>query len=400
MPIADAVLRSLRSEFERFNAAHGRIGAVLFCELLPPLADVVDGGLPPELVSHFDLSELPTPAEFPCRQDKPNRTAADIHRDIHSVDGRMVTTFAAGPVSSGSVSLLPCKADDTPDADSVAGAFATGDGRLLIPLEFGKKGQPVWCLTGARFELRYFVQGPPAAWVNYRKLETAAAKSLCSAVEPERLIRWASPTVVPTVQKIVDSNFWTESLFWIGGKSEVSMPFLADRRILAADVPSPLHRRWSTLPQRDRNSQPMPVEAVPSNWYVVLTDAAAASVLAIDVILAALPEIGRSAEPSPVAVQVAETRNADLEDDRLERICDFLRSPLQVRIVRYLWGRQFSADLDAFREVCWQGKDVQDESVERQCQRIGELMAGELSICVSLANRRVSMEVFGRDSGK
>lgn len=121
MSVAEAGLRSLRSEFEAFNSKHGRIGVVLLCEVTFPLLDGSGMVAPSTGKWHLDSPTFRRPPEFPARNQ------------------RDAVTFASGSVRDGLIRLPPCREDSQPSSYPPDGVFATADGRLLI-----------WTLTNQR----------------------------------------------------------------------------------------------------------------------------------------------------------------------------------------------------------------------------------------------------------
>lgn len=368
MSVAEAGLRSLRSEFEAFNSKHGRIGVVLLCELKFPLM----GDEEVQSMGQWCL-DSPTfrrPSVFPAR------------------GRRNEVTFAAGPVRDCLIRLSPCREDEKSSSELPIGVFATTDGRLLIPDVDSKNQQTVWWSTGGRFELQYFVQGPTKSFAEYQKLEESALKLLRALVDPQKLLQWTDSRTKLSIARGSDSHLWAELLYWLNHHPEISLPFVTERRIASTKVPASLHRKWSTLPQRSKHVRPIPDDSIPRCWYAVLSDVATASAFMIDAILAALPRVNaKSPDSSSQSV-------ADSIDDRLERICEIVGSKRNEAIVRFLWGRKRTTDIRTLIEECWNGKDVQTESAIRQIRRINEIAADFLQI--SIRNERVKLDVFGK----
>jgi hypothetical protein len=368
MSIAEAGLRSLRGEFEAFNSKHGRIGVVLLCELTFPLLDGSGKVAPSTGKWHLDSPGFRRPPEFPTRSQR---------------DG---VTFASGAVRDGLIRLPPCCEDSKPSSDSPDGVFATSDGRLLIPDVEPNDQRLSWWSTGSRFELQYFVQGPPKSLAEFIKLEASALKLLRALIDLQKLLQWSDPTTKAAISKGSGSHLWVELLFWLNHHPEISLPFVSERRIASATVPSSLHRKWSTLPQRTKHSKPISYDAVPRCWYAVLSDVATASAFMIDAVLAALPQMNEKSLDVPSETEIV------AQDDHLERMCNIVGSKRNQAIVRYLWGRKRATDIRTLIDVCWNGKDVQTESAERQIRRINEIAADFLQI--SIRNERVTMDVF------
>lgn len=367
MSVAEAGLHSLKNEFEAFDSKHGRIGVVLLCELTFPLMDGSDNVVPSTGEWHLDSPTFRRPPELPARS----------RRDEMN--------FASGPVRNGLIRLLPCREDSKSNSELFAGVFATPDGRLLIPDIESNDDQTVWWLTGGRYELQYFVQGPPKAFAEFSKLEASALKLLRALVTPQRFLLWADPTAKTSIAKGSGSHLWVELLFWLNHHPEISLPFVTERRIPSI-VSSSLHRKWSTLPQRNPHSQPIPDDAIPRYWYAVVTDVAMASAFMIDVVLAALPRVnGKSSD-------ALSKSTVDPSEDRLERICEIVGTKRKEAIIRFLWGRKHATAIRTLIQACWNGKDVQTESAIRQFHRINKIAADFLEI--SIQNERVKMEVF------